>query len=67
VKGENGNLEEHSEDLGIDGKMVFHWISREIEWEGVTWMRVSGYEPVVDSYKHGNELSGSIKNGEFLD
>jgi hypothetical protein len=26
----------------------------------------SGKGPVVDSCEHGNELSGSIKGGEFL-
>jgi hypothetical protein len=27
----------------------------------------SGYGPVAASCQHGNELSGSIKGGEFLD
>jgi hypothetical protein len=27
----------------------------------------SGWEPVASSCVHGNELSGSIKGGEFLD
>jgi hypothetical protein len=27
----------------------------------------SGYGPVAGSCKHGNEPSGSIKGGEFLD
>jgi hypothetical protein len=27
----------------------------------------SGYEPVMGSCEHCNELSGSIKGGEFLD
>jgi hypothetical protein len=27
----------------------------------------SGYGPEADSCEHGNELSGSIKGGEFLD
>jgi hypothetical protein len=26
----------------------------------------SGYEPVAGPFKHSNELSGSIKGGEFL-
>jgi hypothetical protein len=26
-----------------------------------------GYGPVADSCEQGNELSGSIKHGEFLD
>jgi hypothetical protein len=28
---------------------------------------VSGYGPMAGSYEHSNELSGSIKGGEFLD
>jgi hypothetical protein len=27
----------------------------------------SGYGPVAGSCEHGNEFSGSIKDGEFLD
>jgi hypothetical protein len=27
----------------------------------------SGYEPVAGSCEHGNEPSGSIKGGKFLD
>jgi hypothetical protein len=27
----------------------------------------SGYGPVAGSYEHCNELSGSIKGGEFVD
>jgi hypothetical protein len=27
----------------------------------------SGWEPVAGCYEHGNELTGSIKGGEFLD
>jgi hypothetical protein len=26
-----------------------------------------GQSPVADPYKHGNEISGSIKDGKFLD
>jgi hypothetical protein len=35
---------------------------REMGWEGVNWMHL-----VVGSCEHGNETSGSIKGGEFLD
>jgi hypothetical protein len=40
---------------------------KEKEWEGVDWDAFgSEYGPVVGSYEHGNELSGSIKAGNFL-
>jgi hypothetical protein len=38
----------------------------EIVWLGVDWILVSGYGPVVGSYEHGNEPSGSIKGMEFI-
>jgi hypothetical protein len=34
---------------------------REIEWEGVNWIRLAG------CCKHGSKSSDSIKGGEFLD
>jgi hypothetical protein len=38
----------------------------EIGWEGVDWMRLA-QEPVAGCCEHGNEPSGPIKGGEFLD
>jgi hypothetical protein len=35
--------------------------------EGVDCISGSGQGPVPDSCEHGNEPSGSIKGGEFLD
>jgi hypothetical protein len=37
---------------------------REIVWEGVDWLRIW---TVAGPSEHGNEPSGSIKGGEFLD
>jgi hypothetical protein len=37
---------------------------REIGWEDVDWI---GQRPVAGSCENGNESSGSIKCGEFLD
>jgi hypothetical protein len=36
---------------------------RETGWEGVDWMQLAQ----VGCCEHGNEPSGSIKGGEFLD
>jgi hypothetical protein len=38
-----------------------------IEWEVVDWMHVSGQGPMAGCCEHGNETSGSIKAGYFLD
>jgi hypothetical protein len=31
----------HSEDVGVDEKIILKWILREIEWEGVEWMNLA--------------------------
>lgn len=33
-------------------------------WTGFNWHRIC---PVVESFEHGNEPSGSIRGGDFLD
>jgi hypothetical protein len=41
---------------------------KKIEWEGVYWIRLAqDKRPVAGCCEHGNEPSGSIKGGEFLD
>jgi hypothetical protein len=37
---------------------------KEVGWEGMNWIYVA---LVADSCEHGNELSGSLSGGEFLD
>jgi len=56
-----------SEGLGVDGKIILEWILG--KWVGRCGLDASGsgYGPVADSCEHGNELSGFIKVGEFLD
>jgi hypothetical protein len=40
---------------------------REIGWEGVDWIHLAQVGTVAGSYELGNEPSGSIKDGEFLE
>jgi hypothetical protein len=50
------------EKLGVDGRIILNVI---LEKSG---LRVrTGYGPVAGSCDHGDEPSGSIKGGEFLD
>ena len=58
---------DHLGDLGVDGRIIFGWISR--KWDvcigtGLGWPRI---ETGGDACECGNEPSGSVKCGEFLD
>jgi hypothetical protein len=60
-----GNLTEGDrlEDAGIDGRIILRWIFRKWgvgAWIGLVWLRIGTCDC-------GNEPSGSIKCGEFLD
>jgi len=64
-----GNLREtdHLEDPDLDGRIVLRWIFRKWNvqlWTGLIWFRMG---QVAGTCKRGNELSGSIKCGEFHD
>jgi hypothetical protein len=48
----------HLEDPGVDGGIILKWILK--KWDG-------GHGQVAGSCECGNEPSGSIKLGEFLD
>jgi hypothetical protein len=64
---ENLKGRDHSEDLGVDGKIILEWTLG--KWggkvlPGCIWLRIGtagGYCEL------GNEPSGSIKGSEFLD
>ena len=60
-----GNLRErdHWGDQDVDGRIILRWIFRKWELDGVG----SGQGQVAGACEYGNELSGSIKCGEFLD
>ena len=64
-----GNRREgdHWGDLGVDGWIILGWICRRwdvVIWTGLGWPRI---ETVADGCECGNEPSGSVKCGEFLD
>jgi hypothetical protein len=64
-----GNLKErgHLEDPGLDVRIILRWIFRKcdvVAWTGSSWLRLW---TVAVTCECGNEASGSIKCGEFLD
>jgi hypothetical protein len=64
-----GDLREtdHLEDLGVNGRVILRWIIR--KWDvghGLNWSG-SGQGQVAGTCNCGNEHSGSIKCGKFLD
>ena len=57
----------HWGDLGVDGWIILGWISKRWDigtWTGLGWPRI---ETGADACECGNEPSGSVKCGEFLD
>jgi len=58
---------DHWGDLGVDGWIILGWIFRRWDvgiWTGLGWPRI---QSVGDACECGNEPSGSMKCGEFLD
>jgi len=58
---------DHWGDLGVVGWIILGWISRRWDvgiWTGLGWPRIG---QVADACECGNEPSGSVKCGEFLD
>jgi hypothetical protein len=46
----------HSEDLGIDGRILLESILRKWGWKGVDWMHpAQDRVPLAGSYEHGNK------------
>jgi len=64
-----GNLRErdHLGDAGVDGRIILRLIFRKWDvevWTGSSWLSKG---QVAGTCECGNEPSGSIKCGEFLD
>jgi hypothetical protein len=58
---------DHSEDLGVDGRILLE-VFMEMVWEVVDWLHMTQSRgPVAGCFEHGNEPSGCIKRGEFVD
>ena len=57
---------DHLEDQVVDGKIILRWIF--MKWEVRVWIESSWLRIGTDgsTYECGNEPSGSIKCGEFL-
>jgi hypothetical protein len=58
---------DHLKDLGVDGTIVLKWIFKKWDgepWTGLSWLRIG---QVAGACECCNELSDSIKCGEFLD
>ena len=63
----NRRERDHWGDLGVDGCLILGWISRRWDvgiWAGLGWPRI---ETVAGAFECGNEPSGSVKCGKFLD
>jgi len=64
-----GNLKEtdHLGNPGVDGRIIVRWIFRKWDvgvWTGSSWLRKG---QVAGTFECGNEPSGYVKCGEFLD
>ena len=58
---------DHLSDPGVDGRIILGWIFRKWDvgvWAGSSWIRIG---QVAGTCECGNEHSGAIKYGEFLD
>jgi hypothetical protein len=63
---ENLKGSDHSEDLGVDGKIILEWILGKLGgkmWTGCIWLRIGTSGGM---FGYGNEPSSYMKGGEFL-
>jgi hypothetical protein len=63
----NVKARDHLRVPGVDGRIILRWIFRKWNvgvWTGSSWLRIGEGGSTCEC---GNEHSGSIKCGEFLD
>jgi hypothetical protein len=58
---------DHLQDPGVDGRIILKWIFE--KWDGsINWINLAqDRDRVTGCCEYGDEPSGSIKCGEFLD
>ena len=63
----NQRERDHIGDPGVDGRIILKWVF--MKWDGGRglFLACSEHGQVVGTCECGNEVSGSIKCGEFLD
>jgi hypothetical protein len=64
-----GNVRDrdHLRDPGIDGRLMLKMDHQGLGCGGMDWIELAGYGQVAGTRECGNEPSGSIKCGEFLE
>jgi hypothetical protein len=63
----NRRERDHWRDPGLEGRIILGWIFRKWDvgvWTGFGLLRI---ETVAGHFEYGNQPSGSIKYGKFLD
>jgi hypothetical protein len=58
---------DHWGDPGVAGRIILRWLFRKYVvgvWTGLSWLRIG---TLAGTCEYGNEPSGSIRCGEFLD
>ena len=59
---------DHFEDLGVDGNITLKCIIKKVGWGGIDWIDLAQEKgQMAGACECGNELSGTLKCGEFLD
>jgi hypothetical protein len=55
------------EDPGVDGRIILKWIFEKLDWGGADCVDLAQDRDRWRAVVYGDEPSGSIKCGEFLE